>query len=469
MNHQNEKNIASNVLLISILGLSVLVGSVTADMVNPVLGVIGKELGGSEAQVSWVVSGVALVLSIAIPFYGRLSDFLNIKKLFTNGFLILTIGSLICIFAPNLIILVLGRMFQGAGMAAIPVLSIVIISKIYPPGQRGRILGIIASCIGVGTAGGPIFGGVVGQLLGWQSLFWVTFVLGLIIVLGVQISMPKIESPDNNSHQNFDVLGGLSLGLTVGGFLLGITLSEMYGLISIQTTTSFSISMIALIVLIYRVINVKNPFIPPVILKNRLYVSSIFIVFLSMFAYVSMLVFIPLLAVEVNGLSTGQAGLILLSGGVAVAILSPIVGRLSDKVHPKILLLVGLIIMGLSSLYMSFVAGASPVLLSIGSLGIGIAFAFINSPVNNVAVLALPKEQVGVGTGLFQGAMYLGAGTGASLIGDLLSMIHGVKASFNPFYTLTAPQYSDIFLTITCIVLVALIVTLNISSRDLKQ
>ncbi|MFP9045316.1 MFS transporter, partial [Enterococcus faecalis] len=83
--------------------------------------------------------------------------------------------------------------------------------------------------------------------------------------------------------------------------------------------------------------------------------------------------------------STGQAGLILLSGGVAVAILSPIVGRLSDKVHPKILLLVGLIIMGLSSLYMSFVAGASPVLLSIGSLGIGIAFAFINSPVNNVA------------------------------------------------------------------------------------
>ncbi|MFD3026921.1 MFS transporter, partial [Streptococcus agalactiae] len=91
MNHQNEKNIASNVLLISILGLSVLVGSVTADMVNPVLGVIGKELGGSEAQVSWGVSGVALVLSIAIPFYGRLSDFLNIKKLFTNGFLILTI------------------------------------------------------------------------------------------------------------------------------------------------------------------------------------------------------------------------------------------------------------------------------------------------------------------------------------------------------------------------------------------
>ncbi|MGD1419370.1 MFS transporter, partial [Enterococcus faecium] len=140
------------------------------------------------------------------------------------------IGSLICIFAPNLIILVLGRMFQGAGMAAIPVLSIVIISKIYPPGQRGRILGIIAGCIGVGTAGGPIFGGVVGQLLGWQSLFWVTFVLGLIIVLGVQISMPNIESPDNNSHQNFDVLGGLLLGLTVGGFLLGITLSEMYGL-----------------------------------------------------------------------------------------------------------------------------------------------------------------------------------------------------------------------------------------------
>lgn len=153
-NNYSEQNHDSNKLLIVVLALSVLMAAITVDMVTPVLGMIGTDLGGSEAQVSWVVSGVALVLAIAIPFYGRMSDFLEVKKLFTIGILTLTIGSLICALAPNLSILVFGRMVQGAGMASIPVLSVVVVSKIYPPGQRGSVLGVIAGSIGIGTAGG---------------------------------------------------------------------------------------------------------------------------------------------------------------------------------------------------------------------------------------------------------------------------------------------------------------------------
>ncbi|RIM58895.1 MFS transporter [Staphylococcus arlettae] len=463
-----KQNKVSSILLICTLGLSVLIAAVTVDMVNPVLGNIGQELGGSEAQVSWVVSGVALVLSISIPFYGKLSDFLNIKKLYINGLLMLSIGSLICILANNLVFLVLGRMVQGAGMAAIPVLSVVIISKIYPPGKIGSILGIIAACIGVGTAGGPIFGGFIGQILGWQSLFVITFILSLVIVLGAYISLPNIDSDKENMRQTFDVLGGVLLGLTVGSFLLGVTFLEMFGLFSKQISISFFISIITLFIFIYRVKNIENSFIPLFLIKNRMYRSSVLVVFLSMFAYFSMLVFIPLLVVEINGLSTGQAGLILLPGGIAVALLSPIVGRFSDKVSPSKLLIIGLIIMSVSSFYMSFIAGASPYLFSIGSFGIGIAFAFINSPVNNIAVIALSKEQIGVGTGLFQGALYLGAGTGASLIGSLLTMRHGTESSFNPIYNFNVPHYSDIFLVITFIVISALIIALKIKIQNLK-
>ncbi|WP_382921207.1 MFS transporter, partial [Streptomyces sp. NPDC057062] len=216
----------SNKLLIIVLALSVLMAAITVDMVTPVLDMIGTDLGGSEAQVSWVVSGIALVLAIAIPFYGRLSDFWEVKKLFTIGILILSIGSLICALAPSLSILVFGRMVQGAGMASIPVLSVVVISKIYPPGQRGGILGIIAGCIGIGTAGGPIFGGIIGQWLGWNSLFWIVFSLGLLIAIGAQISMQKVIPTDSEEPKIFDILGGILLGLTVGLLLLGITLAD---------------------------------------------------------------------------------------------------------------------------------------------------------------------------------------------------------------------------------------------------
>lgn len=462
----SEQNHGSNKLLIFVLALSVLMAAITVDMVTPVLGMIGTDLGGSEAQVSWVVSGVALVLAIAIPFYGRMSDFLEIKKLFTIGILTLTIGSLICALAPNLSILVFGRMVQGAGMASIPVLSVVVVSKIYPPGQRGSVLGVIAGSIGIGTAGGPIFGGIIGQWLGWHSLFWIVFCLGLLIAIGAQISMQKMVPTDIEEPKTFDIVGGILLGLTVGLLLLGITLAETYGFGSYPTIVSLTISVCALIALIIRTATAKQPFIPPVLLKNHLYVSSVLIVFFSMFAYFSILVFVPLLVVEVNGLTPGEAGMTLLPGGAAVAILSPMVGKLSDRVNPKILLITGLTIMGISTLFMSVFAGFSPIIFSIGVLGIGVAFALINAPANNITVAALSKEQVGVGMGLFQGALYLGAGTGAALIGALLSARREVGSALNPLYRLSAPHYSDIFLVVTIITAIALIITLTLNQKS---
>ncbi|MGM2788454.1 MULTISPECIES: MFS transporter [Bacillales] len=465
-NNYSEQNHDSNKLLIVVLALSVLMAAITVDMVTPVLGMIGTDLGGSEAQVSWVVSGVALVLAIAIPFYGRMSDFLEVKKLFTIGILTLTIGSLICALAPNLSILVFGRMVQGAGMASIPVLSVVVVSKIYPPGQRGSVLGVIAGSIGIGTAGGPIFGGIIGQWLGWHSLFWIVFCLGLLIAIGAQISMQKMVPTDIEEPKTFDIVGGILLGLTVGLLLLGITLSETYGFGSYPTIVSLTISLCALIALIFRTATAKQPFIPPVLLKNHLYVSSVLIVFFSMFAYFSILVFVPLLVVEVNGLTPGEAGMTLLPGGAAVAILSPMVGKLSDRVNPKILLITGLAVMGISTLFMSVFAGFSPIFFSIGVLGIGVAFALINSPANNITVAALSKEQVGVGMGLFQGALYLGAGTGAALIGALLSARREVGSALNPLYRLSAPHYSDIFLVVTIITAIALVITSTLNQKS---
>jgi MFS family permease len=110
------------------------------------------------------------------------------------------------------------------------------------------------------------------------------------------------------------------------------------------------------------------------------------VAFLSMFANVSALVLVPLLVVAAHGLSTGAAGLVLTPGGVAVAILSPVAGRLSDRMGARLPVLAGLAVMGLSTLFLStFAAGASPLLVSMGIVGVGMGFAFTNSPANNAA------------------------------------------------------------------------------------
>lgn len=457
----------STKLLMLVLSLSVLVAAITVDLVNPVLPLISKDLEASKAEVSWVVSGIALVLAIGVPIYGRISDFFDLRRLYIFAISILASGSLLCAIAPNLPLLVLGRMVQGAGMSAIPVLSVVAISKVFPQGKRGGALGIIAGSIGIGTAAGPIFGGVVGQYLGWNSLFWFTLLLALMIVIGAFYALPTITPTDvAGSNKNFDLIGGLLLGLTVGLLLFGITQGEAAGFSSFSSLTSLICSLVALLGFIWRIATIEHPFVPPVLFKNKDYVITVVVAFFSMFAYFSVLVFVPILVVEVNGLSSGQAGMILLPGAASVAILSPFVGRLSDRFGDKRLIIAGMTMMTISILFLStFASGASPIWVSIAVLGIGIAYAFTNSPANNAAVSALKADQVGVGMGIFQGALFLGAGTGTGIIGALLSARREADMAFNPFYMFDAFSYSDAFLAATVAVLIALISGIGLQSE----
>lgn len=161
--------------------------------------------------------------------YGRMSDMFELKKLYRFAVAVLAAGSLVCALAPNLPDLVVGRMVQGVGMAAIPVLSVVTISKLVPPGKRGGAFGIITGSIGVGTAGGPIFGGAVGQLWGWPSLFWVTFVLSALIAVGAHFALPTVEPEPGAGQRKFDWIGGTLHGLAVGLLSFGVTLGERKG------------------------------------------------------------------------------------------------------------------------------------------------------------------------------------------------------------------------------------------------
>jgi DHA2 family florfenicol/chloramphenicol resistance protein-like MFS transporter len=456
-----QKQVSAKLLLL-VLALSSLLAAITVDMVNPVLGLISQSLEASKAQVSWTVSGIALVLAIGVPMYGRMSDFFELRKVFIIAAAILTLGSLLCALASSLPLLVLGRLVQGAGMSAIPVLSVVAISKVFAEGRRGAALGVVTGCIGIGTACGPIFGGSVGQIRGWPSLFWITFGLSLLVLIGSIFALPVISpSLEEGTKRSFDLVGGILLGLAAGLLLFGVTQGESAGFASISACGSLLGALLSLLGFIWRINRADKPFVPPVLFKNKPYVCSVIIAFFSMFAYFAVLVYVPLLVVEVNGLTPGEAGIILLPGGAAVAICSPWVGRISDRFGSNRLVAAGVVMMGISTLFLStFASGASPVLVSVGALGAGVAFALINSPINNAAVSALPKDQVGAGMGIFQGTLYLGAGTGAGIIGALLHARREAADPLNPLYSLAAVAYSDAFLAATAAVVIALIAAL---------
>ncbi|HKH77990.1 MAG TPA: MFS transporter [Rubrobacteraceae bacterium] len=455
-------------LLIGVLISAVFVSVLNSSMVNVVVPIIGGTYGVTEAQVGWVITGYLLTYAVGIPLYGRVADVFSIRRAFTVGLLAFAAGSLLCASAPSLGMLVFGRIMQGAGGAAIPALSSVSVAKILPPGERGAALGLIVSSVGIGAAIGPIVGGAVGAIAGWHYLFVGTLILTAILIPAGLYVLPD-DSPEE--ARGFDLPGGILLGLAAGLFLFGITRGQVGGFGSAGSWGSFAGSALAAAGFGWRIKSAAEPFVSPALFKNRAYVAAVVVGYFCMLANVSALVFVPLLVSEVNGLSPEQAGLVLTPGAVALAIISPLAGRWSDRIGVRPLIFAGLVTMLLSILSIStFGAGATPVVVSLGMVGVGAGFALANSPNVNAAASALGPEEVGAGLGIFNGAFFLGGGTGPAVIGAFLAARREADAgALNPLYELDAAAFSDAFLVLALALLISLVAALGLRSTTAKE
>jgi MFS transporter, DHA2 family, metal-tetracycline-proton antiporter len=465
---EEARTARSTRLLLAVLISTVFVAVLNTSMVNVTVPSIREEFGASEGQVGWVITGYLLVYAVSIPLYGRISDLFSLKRTFALGLVVFAAGSLFCALAPNLLLLVFGRIVQAAGGAAVPALASASVAKVLPPGERGAALGLIFSSVGVGAAVGPVLGGVVDSVAGWQALFYGTLLLTLILIPVALYALPHTETSDERS---FDLLGGILLGLTAGLFLFGITQGEVVGFGSITSWGSFIGSALAAVGLALRITTSAHPFVSPSLFQNAGFVAAVIVGFFSMLANVSCLVFVPLLISTVNELPSGAAALALTPGAISLALLSPFAGRLSDRVGFKSPVFSGLLVMLLSVLFLStFGAGAPPIIVAVGMLGVGTGFAFANSPTTNAAAAALETKEVGVGLGIYQALFFLGGGTGPAVIGAFLEARReaGTEA-LNPLYGFDAASFSDAFLLIGVALVLALLASIRLQGSNRKE
>ncbi|MCI2423752.1 MFS transporter [Saccharopolyspora sp. K220] len=448
----------SGLALLAVLMPALLVTVIASDMVNLVLPSIGAEFGASEAELAWVVTGFLLMFSVGIPFYGRISDRVSLRRLFGFALLTFSAGSLICALAPDLLVLVLGRIVMGVGAAAIPVLSIIAVTRLMPADRRGTGIGVVSAAAGIGTAAGPAVGGGIGQLLGWSALFWLILVVTLVLLPAALRVLPG-EHP--TGADRFDLPGGIFLGLGAGLILFGITQAQVAGLAAPSSWGSLAVAVAAIALFVWRTVRVPRPFVPPALFTNRVYRTAVVVVFLAMIVNLGGLVFVPLLLVDINGLGPGAGALVMIPAGVAVAVLSPLIGRLADRIGTRPLVLTGLATIGLFALFLStFTGGTSVIPAGVGILGLSVGFIFVMTPIISAAASALPADQVGVGLGILQGAQFLGAGTGPALVGVLVAARQqSGSGAINPLYPgHEGAAYSDAFLAMAVVVVLALLV-----------
>lgn len=452
-------------MVLAVLVTAVVVAVVNNSMVTVLLPQMRQDLGASAAAAGWVVTGFSLTFAIGAAFYGRASDMFGIRAVFCAGVAVFIAGSLLATWDAGLPGLLVGRLVQGAGAAAIPSLASVTVAKVLPAGRRGFAFGLIGTGLGAGQALGPVLGGVIAELAGWRSLFLGTAVLSAVVLVGASRTLPGGAGADRGGWRRLDLLGGCLLSGAFGLALLAVTMGQAHGFVAVTSWGSLLVAVALAVAFTARIRSAPSPFAPPALFGNRAFRRAAGVGFVTQFAYLGSIVLVPQLASTVNGLSTGQVGLVLLPGALAVAVLSPLVGSASDRVGSRPPVTAGLGVLAAAVLSLSTLAGSSAFTIGATMLGMGVGLALVTSPLVNAASAALPDGYSGIGLGLYQSAFIFGGGSGAAVLGAVLSARDAALTAWNPLHSGPGAAFSDTLLVVAAVLLVALLAARRLPSR----
>jgi MFS family permease len=190
--------------------------------VNIALPAIGKEFKSDAVLLSWVATSYLLAAAVSLVPFGKLADIYGRKKVFLSGQIIVTVTSLLAAISVSAPMLIVFRIFQGVGGAMIFATSIAILTSVYPPQERGRVLGIAVAAVYIGLSCGPFFGGWLTQHFSWRSIFLINIPLGLSIIWLV---LWKLKGEWTGAQgDKFDLIGSVIYGAAIVAIMYGITI-----------------------------------------------------------------------------------------------------------------------------------------------------------------------------------------------------------------------------------------------------
>ena len=311
----------------SLFGLCLLTGLVwlTASDISIALPTIGKAFGGSMDSLQWAVNGYFLTGSLIIVG-GKLGDIIGRRKLFLIGCGLLIAGSVIAMTAQGVTQLVVGRLVEGVGAAAILPTSLAMVAVGFPEVERAKAIGIWIATAWGGQGVGPVIGGALVQLLGWQSIFWINLPLGLIGIAIVLKTTPESRSSEGG---RLDIPGAVTL-------VSGIALLS-YALVAFDTASSTqvaaliagSISLMAAFALIEK--KTADPLLPLSVFRRRLFTGSVLANLIANIAFGATVFLMSLYLQEVLGFDALKAGALLLPATITVLIVNVIGQKLTER------------------------------------------------------------------------------------------------------------------------------------------
>jgi DHA2 family multidrug resistance protein len=401
----------------------VIIGSFMAILDNSIVNValpkIMATFGAAVDQIEWVVTAYMIAFAISMPTTNWFQKRFGLKEVFMASLAIFCLGSALCGLAWNEDSLIVFRILQALGGGGMMPTGLTLISHAFPPQERGMAMGTWSIGAMVAPAVGPFLGGYLVDEISWRSIFYINVPVGAVAILAafLILSIPKESGP----AKKFDFPGFVSFSIFLAALLIALSQGQREGWDSDYILTCFVVSSIGLAAFLASSFLQKDAIIDLHLFAIPNFVMANMINFVRAVAIFGSMFLLPLYLQNLLDYTALRTGIILAPTAISVAIVSPCSGIISDRLGPRLPLLLGTILLAYSLyLYKDLSLRSDYWFLFWPQVMRGAGLGLINAPLMSTAINAVRREQTAVASSLLTVIMQVGGAFGVALLGAIL-------------------------------------------------
>lgn len=368
--------------------------------VNLALYPMSVDLHVTMGQIQWVMIAYMLILTVLLPFFGKLGDIFPKNKLYSIGFLIFAIGAFLNTTATHFLALIAYRCIEALGASVMLSNAQAIIASIFKNEKRGKALGLNGCIVAIGGMSGPALGGILINSFGWHSVFFPCVPIALIGAFYSYRMLPRTVKTDIKNFK-FDYKGFIYFTISLFALLLAISEGHSWGWNSLKIIALGGVTLIFGALFYIRDHKISYPLINFSLFKIRAFTFGNLAIMTSYMAMFTNSILLPFFLQEIQRYNAMVAGLLILPYSITLSIIAPISGRLSGKYGSRYLTLAGPIVYCIALLMFTLYGkNAAMWQIIVASSIMGIGNGLFQSPSNNAIMTSVNKSELGIASGI---------------------------------------------------------------------
>lgn len=404
--------------ILSVTSMGTFMAALNTSIINISLPSITSYYGVDLSLAEWVIMIYLLLLSCLLLIYGRLGDMYGHKTMYVTGFTIFALSSLMIVWSPNIYALIFFRGIQALGAAMVVANVQAVLANNFPVGIRGRAIGFNSMIVSLGLASGPSLGGILVNYFSWTSIFWINLPIGIIGSVWAWRILPV----NKTKAQKFDLVGAGIFFASQMCLLLALSHGQNWGWGSATIRSLMAAALFTFILFLYWENRTPYPMLRLRLFKNRVFSAASLAALLNYLAQYSVTFIMPFYLIDYLSLPIQYAGLVLTAFPIVMMITSPVSGYWADRIGSRALTALGMTVTALATYILSTLTPDSslvPVIMGMGLVGLGTGLFL--TPNNTSIMSSVPKDEVGIGSGMIATMRSLGQVMGVAVSGAILT------------------------------------------------